>query len=156
MKKVVLITLVLVLALSFNAYALDNVLYNLRNQIFSHSEEIRSMMPDSTDVIFLTGMFDSCIITTTQLDAYFIMLGIFNEIKKEDLTEAPLDLLINWLTKITNSNNLSIQSISLGSQALEQETLIHLEKLKTYYNNLNKRITDEMKRIGDLKRFIRM
>jgi len=123
----------------------------MRNRIFVKSQEIKALLANSKDVVLLNSMWDSCIMTITQLDAYFYMIGIFNTIKKEDLTDASVNYLINWLNEIKKTNELNIKSLNLVTKTLEPRARVHKEKLTSYFSELNKQINNELSRIPALK-----
>ena len=116
------------------------------------SKDLIEILPRSTDIIVVSSMFNSCMVTTSQLDAYFSMLGIFNSIKKEDLSETPFYFLINWLEYIKTSNSLNIKGLSTKLKELEPDTSAHIEKLKIYFVNLNHALDAELDRLNTLQK----
>jgi hypothetical protein len=111
MKKIILFTLILILAGNLAAYALEATLIDLRNEIFKNAEEIKASFNISKDPILINSMWDSCVMSVSQMDAYFSMLGIFNTIKKENLNDTQFNYLIHWLTQIKKTNELNIKSL---------------------------------------------
>lgn len=96
MKKICVI-LLLFTVLCANAYALDDGLTNMRNKIFNESKELRGVLVNSRDVVLVSSMWDSCILATSQIDAYVYMIGIFNTVKKAEQKEEAINYLVNWL-----------------------------------------------------------
>jgi hypothetical protein len=134
---------------------MDSKLFNLRTRLFEESKEIKLLLPRSKEGILLVSMFDTCLIATSQLDAYFSMLGIFETVKKENLTKAAVDFLISWLNEIKKTNDMNLRSLSGIWQPTENNTKSHLEKLKIYFNDLNIQINTELTRLNLLKSTIK-
>jgi hypothetical protein len=155
MKKIIF-TLFLSLLLNSSAHAVDFKIFDMRNKIFEESKEIKILLPSSNDTIVLTSMFDSCLIAMSQLDAYFNMLGIFESIKQEDLSNTPIDFIINWLDEIKRSSDLNLKSMTNITQPLETKTKEHIEKLKYYFKELNKIADDELNKLNLLKKAVRV
>jgi hypothetical protein len=155
-KKVALIMLVSLVFLGFDAYALDYRMFDLRNKIFDESKDIKSLLAKSKDAVLLLNMFDSCIISVTQIDAYFSMLGVMDTIKKEDLTAAAIDLISNWLNQIKKTNESNIRNLDSVRQQIEPATKDLLDKLKDYFNELNKKADVELNKLSLLKRSLQI
>jgi len=142
----------LILFFSFSAYAFDTALLDMRNKIFEQSKEIKSLIVNSKDVVLINNMWDSCIMTMTQIDAYFYMIGIFNTIKKEELSDASVNYLISWLNEIKKTNELNIISLNTATQINEVNTRVYVVKLKNYFGELNNKIDAELNKVNLLKR----
>ncbi len=106
----IILVLALCLAISTHAFAAPAFL-DIRNKIFKESKDIKALLPSSKDVYLINSMWDSCVLAMSQLDAYFSMLGIYNTIKRENITQTALDYLINWLKEIKRSGELNIKSL---------------------------------------------
>lgn len=155
MKKIIFIILISVIFLNFSIYALDTTLLDMRNKIFEESQELKSLLVNSKDIVLINSMWDSCIMAMSQLDAYFSMLGIFNTIKKEDLTEDAINYLTTWLDGIKKTNELNIKSLDAVTLILEPETKAHIVKLKDYFGKLNNQIDAELDKISLLKKSLK-
>ena len=151
MKKIIII-LTLIMLLASQAYALETTLVTMRSKIFEESKAIKSLLTKSKDIILLSTLWDSCIMTMTQLDAYFSLVGLFNTIKKENTTEAAVVYLADWLREIKKTNDLNIIGLSAIKQAIDPNTIVYMEKLKGYFGDLNKRIDAELEKIAILKK----
>ena len=154
MKRTLLIVLALVAGLSFNAHAQATGLMDVRNKLLKESQEIKALLPDTKDVILVSSMVDSCILTTSQLDAYFSQLGIFNTIKKDDVTPAAINFLEQWLNGIKNTNDLNIKSLNAftsDASSKQAKTKLHLERLTGYFTDLNTQIDQELAQLAALK-----
>ena len=150
MKKAIFV-LSLIIFLGSNVYALDNTLRDIRNEIFEESKKIKSSLESSRDIVLTSSMWDSCIMTMTQLDAYFYMLDIFNTIKEEDLDEGPINTLGRWLSEIKKTNELNIKGLNAFPEPIETHTTLYMERLKGHYSDLNNQIDAELKKISVLK-----
>lgn len=159
MKKIALLTLSAVVFLNTFAYALDATLVDIRNEVLKESKEIKSLLPDTKDVILMNTMWDSCVMMMTQLDAYFYMLRIFNTIKRKDITKDAIDSLVNWLNEIKKTNELNIKSLTVLrtiSRKIESNTEIHMERLRDCFNNLNNQIDAELKKVSTLQESLKL
>lgn len=154
MKKIIFVVLVLVLVLSFNGYALDTGLLDMRGKIFQESKEIKTLLPSSKNALLVSSMWDSCLIAVSQLDAYFSMVGIFNTIKQKDWTEVSFNYLITWLKEIKTTNNLNIKSLNMDIAGLEPDVKRHIERLMNYFDDLNRRIDSDLAKISTLKKLL--
>lgn len=151
MKKVQLLTLALIVGLSLNVYAQASGLMDIRNKVFAESQEIKVLLSDTKDVILVSSMWDSCILTVSQLDAYFSQLGIFNTIRKENVTPAAIDFLEQWLNGVKNTNDLNIKSLNAVTQDIQGRTKLHLERLTGYFTELNTQVDQELAKLAALK-----
>ena len=152
MKKTMVMILALVAGLSFNAHAQATGLMDIRDKALKESQEIKALFSDTKDVILVSSMVDSCILTTSQLDAYFSQLGIFNTIKKDDVTPAAINFLEQWLNGIKNTNDLNIKSLNAVTQNIQAKTKLHLERLTGYFTDLNMQIDQELAKLAALKK----
>lgn len=148
MKKIIYFTLLLLILFNFKAYAIDFRVFDLRNKIFEESKEIKSLLFKSKDAVFLTSMFDTCIIATAQLDAYFSMLGIFHSIKRQDLTNTPINFIVDWLNEIKRTNEMNLRILGPVSQPIDQITKAHIRKLQELFSELNNCIDAELNKFS--------
>jgi len=153
MKKKVLFAIasVIVMLSGLRAYALGNELLDIRGSFFQEYKALKPLLTESKDVILLSSMQDSCIVTMTQLDAYFSMIGIYNAIKKEDLSEQPLNFLISWLSMMKNTTDLNTKSLIATPRTIAPRTKIHKDKLLNYFGDLNVRLANELNKLSLLK-----
>jgi hypothetical protein len=151
MKKIILLILILILAGNLAAYALETTLLDLRNEIFKNAQEIKTSFDISKDPILINSMWDSCVMSVSQLDAYFSMLGIFNTIKKENFNDAQFTYLINWLSQIKKTNELNIKSLDSVTATSEPKSKIFILKLKDSFNKLNDSIAKETRGVLQLQ-----
>ena len=154
MKKTLLIIFALIAGLGLNAHAQATAtgLMDIRDKVLKESREIKALFSDTKDVILVSSMVDSCILTTSQLDAYFSQLGIFNTIKKDDVTPAAVNFLEQWLNGIKNTNDLNIKSLNAVTQNIQAKTKLHLERLTGYFTDLNTQIEQELAQLAALKK----
>jgi len=156
MKTIILIVLIFGIFLNFNAYAAEIPLLDMRNKIFRECREIQPLLRNSKDIIVVNSMWSSGIMTVSQLDAYFSMVGIFNTAKDKDLTEDPVIYLVKWLSEIKETNELNIRSLSSITYKVESTTKAHIGKLKGYFSSLNNLINAESVRVSALQRSLKI
>lgn len=155
MRKIVLIAVLLSFAIGLRAYGLDNSFLDIRNKFFEESKEIKALLVSSKDAILLSSLWDTCLLTMSGLDAYFHMLGIFNTIKDKDLSEDAVNYLAKWLAEIKRNSELNINILNSGPYSVQADTGIHIEKLKGFLVELNKRIDAELNKVSILHQSIR-
>jgi len=153
MRKIICIAAALVMFLSSGAYALYTTLFEIRGKIFDESRAIKLLLPNARkDIVFMNSLWDSCIITIDQLDAYFSMLGIFNTIKKDAVTESAVDYIYGWLNMMKSNNDRNIKNLgAIGALAAEANTKLHVKKMADYYTDLNGTIAAELIKVSALK-----
>jgi uncharacterized pyridoxal phosphate-containing UPF0001 family protein len=96
-------------------------------------------------------MWDSSVMAVSQLDAYFSMLGIFNTIKNENLSEAPVEYLLKWLKQIKDTTELNIKGLEAIKKTADARSKVFAMKLKDLFNKLKTRIDQELQTVGKLK-----
>jgi serine/threonine protein phosphatase PrpC len=152
MKKIALVLLMVGLCFQSRAFAMSFEIFDMRNKIFDESKEIKSLMGSSRDVILLTVMFDSCFLTMSQLDAYFVMLGIFDTIGEKAASEKALNLLSNWLNEMRRNTTLNISAMDAMPAPMETSSRSHVAKLRGYFAELNNRIDAELEKVSTIKK----
>ncbi|MFH1640544.1 MAG: hypothetical protein ABIA66_01135 [Candidatus Omnitrophota bacterium] len=152
MRRLFFIALALVFILNFGAYALDSKLLDMRNKLFEESKRIKLLVGTSQDLVLINSMWDSCVMSMSQLDAYFSMLGIFNTIKKENLTEVSVNYLSDWLSEIKRTNELNIKSLEGVKVSMDPNTKPRIEKLKGYFKEMNDQIDRELTKISVIRK----
>jgi len=151
MKKTIIAFLAAILLIG-SAWAADVKLVAMRSKFIEASGQIKSSLASSKDVVVLTSLFDSCMITITELDAYFSMVGIFEQNKTGAPSNVSLAYLTSWLETMKKNNALNISSIQGLTKDMEPGTLTHMNKLKTYFGELNVNLEDELRRVNALKK----
>jgi hypothetical protein len=154
MKRILFVLLFTVFCLS-QAEAIDFRIFEMRNKIFDESKEIKTALLASKNSFVLVTMFDSCIQVTSQLDAYFYMLSLFNAIRRPDLTITHTDILLSWLTEIKRTNELCIQSLNSVSPPLEPRTLFHIKKVQKLFSDLNTLIDEELAKVSVISKTVK-
>lgn len=154
MKKTLLVVFALVAGLSLNAHAQATAtgLMDIRTKLLTESQQVKALLKDTKDVILVSSMVDSCILTMAQLDAYFSQLGIFNTIKKDNVTTTAVGFLEQWLNGVKNTNELNIKSLNAVTQNIQAKTKLHLERLTGYFTDLNAQIDQELAQLAALKK----
>lgn len=154
MRKIVSVIMAILVLFSFTAYAAENpTLIEYRSKIFDESRAIKLLLSSTKrDMVFLSSMWDACIASMTQLDAYFGMVGVFNTIKKDEVTDRAVSYLIDWLNVIKSANEISIKNLeAISSRQLEDKTKSRLGRLVKYYTGLDKRLDTELTGLAALK-----
>lgn len=151
MKKLFLIILLNVFLIS-NANALGSELLNMRNKLSEDSRQIKAQLLESRNIILMSSMWDSCVLTMTQLEAYFFMIAIVNTIETEDMKGNTVEYMINWLNIIKNTNDLNLKSLDMVIQTLEPKTQVCKERLKKDFGELKKLIDAELAKLIVMKR----
>lgn len=155
MKKAAVFILALCLLFTINSYALNNPLLQMRERFLQESNNIKILIRNSKDVVLLTSMWDSCFIAMTQLDAYFSLIGIFESIKKEDLTESSVNYLLNWLEEVKKTNTVNKRSLSIAPVLIDNATKVAAQRMDTNFSDFNKTIDREINRLLKLREGVR-
>ena len=155
MRKVLFITLAAIFTFQSNVHAVDFPIFDLRNRVFEESKQIKALLGDSKDAMLLLSMFDSCLITMQQLDAYFYMLGIFEAVKKENPTNEAIDYLVAWLNSVKNTNAINLKTLNSISIPTEQATKEHMAKLKAEFLELSMRLDAELNKLSVIRKALK-
>ncbi|KPK97212.1 MAG: hypothetical protein AMJ95_10155 [Omnitrophica WOR_2 bacterium SM23_72] len=154
MRKIIGV-IFLLLFLNSNAWAMDFKIFDMRNKIFEESKQIKELFAHSQDTITLSSLFDACLLAMSQLDAYFNMLGIFETIEQEDLSDLAVDFVVNWLDEIKRTLDLNLNSLANIPQPLEPKTREHIEKLKFYFRELDDIAELELRKLSLIRKTIK-
>ena len=148
MKKIIFLLLGIVFIFSSGVYALDTQLLEVRNKFFQETREIKALQATPKNVLVINGMCDSCLMTISQLDAYFSMLGIFNSVTKPDAVKDSSNYLSSWLGEIKKSNDINIRGLQGALQLKDPSVTLHMDRLRIYYADLNNRIDSELRKVS--------
>ncbi|MCM8787283.1 MAG: hypothetical protein NC935_04430 [Candidatus Omnitrophica bacterium] len=129
-----------------NSYAEGPVLLDMRNQLFDEANQIKTLLVRSNEPAILINMWNSCMTTIIQLNAYFYMLSIFDAIKTDFLKDDPTVYITMWLREMKKTNELNIKNLT-DTKALEPEVKTYIEKLKKYFSELGKLLDVEIDKI---------
>ena len=154
-NKILVIVCLTVVGMRVNAWAMDFEIFNMRNKIFDESKEIKALIKSSTDVVLLTVMFDSCFVTMSQLDSYFVMLAIYDTIPPDAVSPQALDALIGWLNEIKKMDNLSVSALGNLTIPVDQATRPHVDRLIGYFTDLNTIANDQLRKMDTLKKTLK-
>lgn len=156
MKRIaVVIAAVFCLLIVQNALALDTKLFEMRSRLLEESRQLKGLIPDSKDAIVLISLWDSCLMTITQLNAYFNMLSLFNSIPKDSLTREATATLTAWLLEIKTAANLHVQNMDNAAETVDEATRAHLGRLKAYFTDLGKRVEAEMNKVSLIQKSLK-
>ena len=151
MKRIASIIIILLLLFDARAFAFGETLFDIRNKFFCESKELKSALNEG-DAILMNSMWDTCLMTILQLDAYFSMLGIFNTIGEGGASGASVDYLSNWLSGIKKTIELNVKSIEGINVPVRPVTQVHMERMKGYFGELNSRIESEIDKLALIKK----
>ena len=144
MKKIALFLLLAAVLVTFNAYALDFKILNMRNQLFEQSRDIKALMAaKSRDSMVLVSLFNSCLMTVTELDAYFSMLGVFEALSKPGISNDAAKFIVSWLKGIKNTTTLNLDSLGVLLPA-EPRTKTEVKKLQDNLTSLSNLVDVEL------------
>jgi hypothetical protein len=146
-RKLMLIFLILFFIMRAETFALDLGIVEIRNKLFEESSKIKSSLTASKDAVMMVNMFDSCILSVNQIDAYYSMLGVMETIKGENLTRQAVDLVVDWLNAMKKTNELNIKNLETVTQQIEPATRVFLGRIKGYFRELNKKLDRELSRL---------
>ncbi len=152
MKRILACMITIVIMMGSTVYAQEMIgLKDSRNKMQQESARLKELMPGTQDPILVSSMWDSCLITATQIDAYFYMLNIFNTIERERVDLSAVTALADWLKTLRSTNDLTIKSLKDTSRAFGQRTKSHMAKLSRYYTELNERVDEELTNVTVIK-----
>jgi len=144
-KMVSVILLSAVVLVSSLAYAVDmSPLVTIRDKFLQEGKEIKPLLTESKDVILLSSMWDSCVMAVSQLNAYFYMVGIYNTVDETMRSYDAVNYLVKWLTEIRATNSVNVKSLDNISIKLDEKSKFHVDKLRGYFEDLNKQIDVEL------------
>ena len=143
MKRRILVSLVLCLFLVSSVYAQDGSIFGLRNKIFEEAKKIKDLA-EAKNIVVVSSLWDTCLITVMQLDAYRGMRDIFNYLKNKNEAKQAVDVLIDWLTQMKATVEMNIRHLEPANLPVEKNLKMHMEVLKAYFSTLQLRIDQEL------------
>lgn len=155
MRKIFFLVLSLLFLWSCAAQALETTLIDARSEIFKNAQEMKGFFATSRDPVLLNSLWDSSVMTVSQLDAYFSMLGIFNTIKKENLQDAQFNYLIRWLTQLEKTTEANIKSLEAIKSTTDARSKVFALKLRDIFNKLKTRLAQELQMVTQLQEVIK-
>lgn len=151
-KNIAGILLVFCMLLHSNiANAIEFKVFEFRNKIYEETKAMRGMLSDTKDAPLLVSAMNSCIITLTQLDAYFHILGVFETIPRDALALQTTDFLTAWLDELKKTNALQIKSLSSLPSGILVNTKARLERVLQLYMDLNLQLDQESNKISFIR-----
>ena len=152
MRKILITIFLLILILS-NTYPQVQDFTQLKNQLMREASALRSHLATTKDIVFVSSMWDSCLIAINQIDAYFFMIGIINA-RKATMNEEAIGYLFSWLERMEKLNNTNLRSLADQTKVIESGTIRHMKKLEEIFRDFNLYIGKEKKRVGTLKELL--
>ena len=151
MKKEIITLVALAVFMSSGVFAIENSFLDMRSELFAESKKIKELLGKSKDSVVISSMWDTCLITISQIDAYFNMLGLFNSVPEKYLSQESADYLIKWMTEIRKTNELNIKMLGQTSSIVESATQSRMRVLKDFFLRLNARIDSEVANVNTIK-----
>jgi isochorismate hydrolase len=136
--------------------AFDTRLLDIRNKLFDESKRLQLFVQKSNNPLLISGVWDSCVVTATQLDAYFHMLGIFNTITSEETSHSAIDFLTSWLMTIRKINSANIKNVDTILPLAEEEVRVRLKIVRGYYSELDSLLGTELDKVSTIKKSLRL
>ena len=153
-KRVILFFIIFFIILNLYAQKIAPLL-EIRNKFFEESNNIKGLLSTSKDPGIIINLWNSCMTTVLQLNAYFYMLNIFDAVKSGVLNDDPTMYLSMWLKEIKNVNQLNIKNLEDTTKNItEVTTKTYVDKIKGYYIELNKKIDGELVKLGALRQIL--
>ena len=137
----------LAVTIAGRAYAAQPTLLDMRNKIMVESAQVKDLLRTSKDVYLISSLWDSCLLSMSQLDAYFSMVGIFNTIPKDQAARDAVSYLEQWLREIRRTNELNIKSLSTIKDTIDPSTKIHMDAVKNIFTQLNNQLDMERNKL---------
>ncbi len=147
-RRIALLVCLVVFTITTSAYALETKLLDMRTKFLVLSKSVRAVLLNTKDVIWVNNMWDSCVLTLTQLDAYFSMVGIVNASKTNEMSDQAIKYLSDWLKEIKQTSELNITGLANTGSIIDSVTKSHMEKLKDSYAALSKAVDGEISRLN--------
>jgi len=151
MRKAIIALIALTVILSTNAYAIQNSFMDMRTEIVEESKKVKELLGKSKDSIAISSIWDTCLITISQIDAYFNLLGLFNSVPEKYLSQESAEYLIKWMGEIRKTNDLNIKMLGQTATIADGTTQLHMQTLKDYFTRLNTKIESEVININTIK-----
>ncbi|MBP7217052.1 MAG: hypothetical protein KBA46_07215 [Candidatus Omnitrophica bacterium] len=159
MKKNIFVVIAVcfcMLLLESRASAADFRIFDLRNKLFAQSKTINAMLPKAQDQAVLLSLFDTCIIVTSQIDAYFGMMGIFNAVRKEDLNKETVGYLVNWLSEMKRTSEITLRGLNEIPVAVQPTTRAQMAVIGKHLTDLVKLVQEDLSRMDELMKVVKV
>lgn len=156
MKKSIFMAFCLAAVLSFNAHALESSVLEVRDRIFEEVSLMQPLLKGSPDIVLMSSMVDSCLIAKMQIDAYLIMISIFNNVKGDEPIAKSADSIMSWLNVMKKTNDLNMKSLTSKKGPFEPTTELHMKKLNGYFAELNFKLQQEFNKITEIKKALKV
>ncbi|MCH7504034.1 hypothetical protein IID04_00145 [PVC group bacterium] len=153
MKKIICLFTIGIFFASSAAYAESTIseLKSMRDKMFQVSVELKTVLTKTKEVILANTLWDASVMTVTQLDAYFIMVGIYETIPRESRLEQAAQYIIYWLTSVENTNDVNIKSLESMTNLTDPRLDKYVQTMKSFFQNINSLIRGEITKLKILK-----
>ena len=152
--KVLVVATGMCLFLAAVTYA-ASPLVEIRSRFARESGDLKALMATSKDAYLVSSMWDSCLLTMNQIDAYFSMVGIVNTINKDQTTRGAIVYLEQWLSEIKRISDLNIKSLSGSRSTIDPVTKVHVDVLTRHFGDLSKLLSAEASRLASYKQTLK-
>ncbi|MCX7661528.1 MAG: hypothetical protein N2Z79_02445, partial [Candidatus Omnitrophica bacterium] len=129
-------------------YSLEkNDFMSLRNKILFLSQELKEELLESEDVVYLNGLWNSCVVGVLQIDAYLAMLGILSSTKEKVIPSEAIEYIKAWLERIRGTTQSNLKALDMPPQNLATKTQEYIQKLKSVFMELESLVSRELSRL---------
>jgi len=152
MRKTITVFMVVFVWMAANAGRAQEIPFSAeRSWFLEETQNLKKIMPRSRDAILINDLWYSCLMTITQIDAYYMMMAIYDTIPKDKVTEDAAGFIISWLTSIRNINDLNIKTLNAMDDPVDLKTTKHVDQMKVGYEKLNGLIEVEIDKLTVVK-----
>lgn len=152
MKKTI-VALLFMLCVHGSAWAFDTNLLLARNKIFEEAKQLQSLVAVSKDPVAVISLWDTAILTATQLNAYFYMVGVFEAAESQNTVS--VGYLKSWLDEVKRTAQLNIQNLPTAASMTQPESKEHLSRVKAYLSELVLLLDREVGRVTQLQKTVK-
>jgi 2C-methyl-D-erythritol 2,4-cyclodiphosphate synthase len=149
MKKIILMT-VCALCVHAQVFAFDTRLLNARNKIFEQAKELQALLSSTEDPVAVVSLWDTCIMTATQLNAYFYLVGMYESVSEP--TADSVTYLKSWLQEVRRTAQLNIRNLSSTVSITQPATREHLSRVKASLAELSLLLERELDKVARLEK----
>lgn len=151
MRKTI-VMVVCALCVYAQAFAFDTRLLSARNKIFEQAKELQTLLAETEDPVAVVSLWDTCIMTATQLNAYFYLVGIYESVN--DPTPDSVSYLKSWLQEVRRTAQLNIRNLSATASVTQPETREHLSRVKASLAELSLLLERELDKVARLEKAV--
>ena len=152
MKRILCLMMIFMATIGSVAQGADlKELLVLRANLQEESKTLKSILADTKDILYINTLWDSCAMSTMQIDAYFVMIGIYEAAPVKYRRQEGADYMMKWLTAVKNTHELNVKTLAGMTGLNDPRSNDHILKLKTMYESLLLIIDGETDKLMVLK-----